>query len=154
VGGFYLLNRKVEVMGDDAWMMHDLLRQDGPGFLTTDPPPTSAAAGVQAVARVAALDGGFDVAVQGPESPSPIFAADVYIPRHKRYVPGAAFPGEYQIEAPTIPLGFVAFPSFPMNALVGIWNLALEGSGDGHRDQCRGRAAALTASCRPASTVR
>ncbi|HKI05513.1 MAG TPA: Ig-like domain-containing protein [Thermoanaerobaculia bacterium] len=126
VGGFYLLNRVVEALGDRYWMMHDLMRLDA-GRLTTEEAPASAAAaplGIREAAVVASLGPPFALAqASGPQ----VYAASSIVPRHKQYVPGASFPGQYQIEAPLIPLGFTVFPSFDMNVLVGSWNRGLEG---------------------------
>ncbi|HEX4965393.1 MAG TPA: Ig-like domain-containing protein [Thermoanaerobaculia bacterium] len=130
VGGFYLLNRVVEALGDHYWMMHDLMRLDtATGRLTTEEAPAGSAAaplraGVAAV--VASLDAPFAMAAAAPPQPRAFTAASI-VPQHKQYVPGASFPGQYQIEAPTIPLGFTIFPSFDMNSQVGVWNLGLEG---------------------------
>ncbi|HEX6904369.1 MAG TPA: Ig-like domain-containing protein [Thermoanaerobaculia bacterium] len=111
VGGFYLLNRAVEALGDRYWMMHDLMRLDASGRLTTTEEPAAAAA---------------PLALAKKAGPQVVTAASI-VPQHKQFVPGAAFPGQYQIEAPLIPLGFTIFPVFDMNSQVGVWNLGLEG---------------------------
>ncbi len=111
VGGFYLLNRAVEALGDRYWMMHDLMRLDASGRLTTVEEPAAAAA---------------PLALAKKAGPQVVTAASI-VPQYKEYVPGLAFPGQYQIEAPQIPLGFAVFPVIEMNSVVGIWNLGLEG---------------------------
>ncbi|HEX3553446.1 MAG TPA: Ig-like domain-containing protein [Thermoanaerobaculia bacterium] len=129
VGGFYLLNRVVEALGDHYWMMHDLMRLDAAsGRLTTAEATAGAAAaplqaGVAAV--VASLDAPFALAAATTQ-PRAVTAAAI-VPQHKQYVPGASFPGQYQVEAPLIPLGFAIFPVIEINSQVGVWNLGLEG---------------------------
>jgi RHS repeat-associated protein len=124
VGGLYLLNRAVEALGERAWMMHDLMRLDSAsGRLTTAAAPAgSAAFGIPPAAVVAALNSPFAFAAAEPQT-----LAKAAGTNYKAYLPGAAFPGQYQIEAPLIPLGFTVFPSFDMNGLVGIWSQGLEG---------------------------
>ncbi len=123
-GGFYLLNRVTEALGERHWMMHDLMVADGHGGLTTEVGTSTAALDrVQAV--VAALDDPFAFAAAGDLPP--VLKASAIVPEHKKYVPGASFAGQYQVEAPLIPLGFTVFPSFNMNVLVESWDRGLEG---------------------------
>ena len=124
VEGVYLLNRAIEALGKRYWMMHDIMRLDPSGSsLTTELPPVgTAASGAQAAAVVAAADP-FAVAQAQP----PVFTAKAIVRQYKYYVTGSAFPGQYQVAAAEIPLGFTVFPSFDMNFLVGIWNLGMEG---------------------------
>jgi RHS repeat-associated protein len=121
VEGVYLLNRMIVIQGKTYWMMHDLMRLDATaGRLTTELPP----AGTAAV--VAALGDPFRLAAaQAPGGPA--LAPKAIVRTYKNYVTGSAFPGQYQVAAARIPLGFTIFPSFDMNFLVGIWNLGMEG---------------------------
>lgn len=127
VNGYYLLNRMIELLGKRYWMMHDLMRLDADtGRLTTElPPEDSAGLAAEPAAVVASLADPFALAQagggksHGPTSP--------LVRQYKHYVVGSAFPGQYQVAAPYIDLGFTVFPSFDMNMLVGIWNMGMEG---------------------------
>ncbi len=128
VEGVYLLNRMVEALGRRYWMMHDLMRLDAAaGRLTTElPPEGSAASGIQAAAVVASLADPFRVAAAQTGGPQATMAQSLGR-QYKGYVTGSAFPGQYQVAASQIPLGFSIFPTFNMSFLVVIWNLGMEG---------------------------
>jgi RHS repeat-associated protein len=127
VEGIYLLDRMIVIQGTRYWMMHDLMRLDAAtGLLTTDlPPEGSASSGLPAAARVAALGEPFHLAAAQP--PGRVLAPKAIVRQYKGYVTGSAFPGQYQVAAAQIPLGFTVFPTFDMSSLVGVWNLGLEG---------------------------
>jgi RHS repeat-associated protein len=129
VEGVYLLNRMIELLGRRYWMMHDLMRLDpATGRLTTSEAPETTAQVFEPQAVIAALGAPFAYAspqAGGPGGPLPTFKAAPR--RYKGYVVGSAFPGQYQVTASEIPLGFTVFPSFSMDAMVGIWNLGMEG---------------------------
>ncbi|HKI00989.1 MAG TPA: Ig-like domain-containing protein [Thermoanaerobaculia bacterium] len=128
VEGVYLLNRAIEALGKRYWMMHDIMRLDAAtGRLTTELPAAgTAAAGVQEAAVVASLADPFMLAAAQTTEP-PVYTAKSIVRQYKSYVTGSAFPGQYQVAASQIPLGFTIFPSFDMNFQVGIWNLGMEG---------------------------
>jgi RHS repeat-associated protein len=114
VDGLYLLNRVIVLQGKTYWMMHDLMRLDAASNrLTTELPPAT---------QVAALADPFLYAA----APS-VLAPKAIVRQYKGYVCGSAFPGQYQVMASQIDLGFTIFPSFNMNYLVGIWNSGMEG---------------------------
>jgi RHS repeat-associated protein len=104
-----LLSRVYNILGQDYWMLYDLMRRSN-GRITTEllPDETAAGAGApQAVARVAALQ---PAVPQG--APRQIHAAS----RRgdgKEYLPGAANPGLYIVMEDTTFLDFVAFPFVP-----------------------------------------
>ncbi|MGH3373771.1 MAG: Ig-like domain-containing protein, partial [Actinoallomurus sp.] len=127
VEGVYLLNRMIVALGKRYWMMHDIMRLDpATGLLTTDlPPATSASMGARSGDQVASLGDPFLLAAALPANQT--FTAKAIVRQYKSYVTGSAFPGQYQVAAAQIPLGFTIFPSFDMNFLVGIWNLGMEG---------------------------
>lgn len=127
VDGVYLLNRMIVIQGKTYWMLHDLMRLDATGRLTTDLPPAGAAAsGATANPQVASLGDPFRLAAAlSPDGP--VVAPKVLLRSYKYYVTGSAFPGQYEVAASQIPLGFTLFPSFDVNFLVGIWNLGMEG---------------------------
>jgi len=131
VEGVYLLNRMIVALGKRYWMMHDIMRLDpATGMLTTDlPPATSADSGIRVNAQVASLGDPFLLAAALPANlpANQVFTAKAIVRQYKSYVTGSAFPGQYQVAAAQIPLGFTIFPSFNMNFLVGIWNLGMEG---------------------------
>ncbi len=128
VEGVYLLNRAIEALGRRYWMMHDIMRLDPSGAsLTTELPPAgTAASGVEAAAVVASVDP-FALAAATQAAGPKVYTAKALVRQYKSYVTGSAFPGQYQVTASLIPLGFTIFPSFNMSFQVGIWNLGMEG---------------------------
>ncbi len=96
--GPFLLLRRIDLDGDRAWMLHDLLRVDGSRLTTTEAPAGQAAPLAVATLTGADAPGG---GVVGNAGQNP-----------KAYLPGAAFAGTYRIAAPTVPLAFVA-ASYP-----------------------------------------
>ena len=127
VDGVYLLNRMIVIQGKTYWMLHDLMRLDATGRLTTDLPPAGAAAsGATANPQVASLGDPFRLAAALSPGGTEVTPKAI-VRTYKYYVTGSAFPGQYEVAAAQIPLGFTIFPSFDMNFLVGIWNLGMEG---------------------------
>ncbi|HEV2846859.1 MAG TPA: Ig-like domain-containing protein, partial [Thermoanaerobaculia bacterium] len=126
VNGYYLLNRMIEMLGKRYWMMHDLMRLDAAtGRLTTELPPEEAAGlAAEPAAVVASLADPFALAQTGGGK---TLAPKALVRQYKYYVVGSSFPGQYQVAAAKIDLGFTVFPSFNMNFMVGIWNLGMEG---------------------------
>ena len=114
VDGLYLLNRVIVLQGKTYWMMHDLMRLDAASNrLTTELPPAT---------QVASLADPFLFAA----APA-VLTPKAIVRQYKSYVCGSAFPGQYEVVASRIDLGFTLFPSFDMNTPVGIWNLGMEG---------------------------
>jgi RHS repeat-associated protein len=128
VEGVYLLNRMIVIEGKTYWMLHDLMRLDATtGLLTTElPPAASAASAARATAVVASLDAPFQLAAAQPPA-GPAITPKAIVRTYKSYVVGSSFPGQYQVEASQIPLGYTVFPTFDMNFAVGVWNLGMEG---------------------------
>ncbi len=133
--GPYLLSREETILGEDRWMMYDLMRFDGTG-LTTEPDPdnqtpAASAAGaatkpadsttspVKSASRVASLSDR-SVASLGPRASLPPAG-------WKAYVPGAVYPGRYSVVNSTGSLGFVAIPLLEVKTYAYYDHLQIEG---------------------------
>ena len=96
--GPFLLLRQIDLDGGRVWMLHDLMRLEGPRLTTVEAAEGTAAPLAMATISESGLAGN---ALAGQASLRP-----------KAYLPGAAFPGTYRIAAPTVPMAFLA-ASYP-----------------------------------------
>ncbi|HEV7509645.1 MAG TPA: Ig-like domain-containing protein [Thermoanaerobaculia bacterium] len=117
--GDYLLNRRVEALGNGYWMLHDLMRLDtAHGILTTEDPTGTTG---NAVAQLASLSLNVLADLQ-PKTTTPTVKD-----RRKKYMPGAVLPGEYEVVAPQVDLGWPVLPSFSFDGYVAVFNSAFQG---------------------------
>ena len=125
----YLLDRAIQPLGMNLWMLMDLMTFDAAsnqlttlvdGAASHARRAASSPAG-GAVAAAGAAAGGAATPATGARDAAavdravaagaqPLTAAQV--PQEKGYLPGTAFPGQYQVEVPLPgdPIGFFAFP--------------------------------------------
>jgi RHS repeat-associated protein len=102
----FLLSRVYTILGQDYWMLYDLMRRSG-GTITTELLPAELAAGLNGLQPVAV------VAAQVPQGGDPGDIKQITGAGRgsaKPYLPGAANPGLYLVMENTTFLDFVAFP--------------------------------------------
>ncbi len=138
-GNVYLVQRAVTALGQTGWMLMDFATAGGNGqvITTTDPTTPQGGGATPAQARAArrarlapaatAAAGGGGATTQaaleaGPAAP--IVTRD-QAQAAQGYLPGSALPGQYQMQAPQLPVGYYSLPiSFGTD--VGIWNSDLD----------------------------
>ena len=117
----YFLDRQIQPLGENVWMLMDLMTFDpAHGQLSTlvdgAGRASSSAAASRRQARAADRSGDAAAPAVGPAQP--LTAAQVK--QEKGYLPGTAFPGQYQVEVPLPgnPIGFYVFPIAGISGLV------------------------------------
>ncbi|MEM7480683.1 MAG: Ig-like domain-containing protein [Acidobacteriota bacterium] len=101
-----LLAKLERILGEDHWMVHDLLRRDG-DRLTTE--PLEAQSGAATVARGQGLSSRIEETVIAAGSVQP-FVAPARMGDRQEYLPGSANPGLYVVMSHTGFLDWVGFP--------------------------------------------